>query len=61
MSYDGNMRINTDGDLPTFQINKVQQAEAFVKGTVLGKEGVSSVNPGLYAGRFVAFLEKHTV
>jgi hypothetical protein len=28
---------------------------------VLGKECVSSVNPGLYAGRFVDYMEKHTM
>jgi len=43
------------------EFNARKQAEGFVKAKVLGKEEVSAVNPGLYAGRFVAFLEKHTV
>ena len=38
-----------------------KQAEGFVKAKVLGKEEVLAVHPSLYAGRFVAFLEKHIV
>ena len=42
------------------EFNARKRAENFVKTKVLGKVEVSAVNPGLYAGRFVAFLEKHT-
>jgi hypothetical protein len=31
MNYDGSLSINTDSALPTFEVNKFVQAEAFVK------------------------------